>query len=294
MADNTDEENVNTPANNQSENPSAENIPTGDITTITQNHETENMEVHKHPHHVTHKKKWGEYLLEFFMLFLAVFLGFVAENIRESIHDREVEKTNIESLLKNLRDDNLNLEQSRIVNEKRIVLTDSLLNLKNSNLSDADFNQHLLYYDLKLGYNNYFQSNQSVFDQMQSSGTLRLISHTGTLDSILRYEALYKELKNQETVCSLWWTKSIDQVSLMYDLTFVSQLPEGALWDLNLNDVAKYAKAETERNSPAVKLYFNWQANERLACGYYVKDLHKVISYNNILISYLKKEYNIE
>ena len=22
---------------------------------------TENMEVHKHPHHVTHKKKWGEY-----------------------------------------------------------------------------------------------------------------------------------------------------------------------------------------------------------------------------------------
>ena len=41
-----------------------------------------NMEVHKHPHHVTHKKKWGEYLLEFLMLFLAVFLGFVAENIR--------------------------------------------------------------------------------------------------------------------------------------------------------------------------------------------------------------------
>ena len=25
---------------------------------------TKNMEVHKHPHHVTHKKKWGEYLLK--------------------------------------------------------------------------------------------------------------------------------------------------------------------------------------------------------------------------------------
>ncbi len=37
--------------------------------------QTKNMEVHKHPHHVTHKKKWGEYLLEFFMLFFAVFLG---------------------------------------------------------------------------------------------------------------------------------------------------------------------------------------------------------------------------
>jgi hypothetical protein len=48
------------------------------------------MEVHKHPHHVTHKKKWREYLLEFFMLFLAVFFEFVIENIR--VHKVEVEK----------------------------------------------------------------------------------------------------------------------------------------------------------------------------------------------------------
>ena len=39
-----------------------------------------NMEVHKPPRHVMHKKKWSEYLLEFLMLFLAVFLGFIAEN----------------------------------------------------------------------------------------------------------------------------------------------------------------------------------------------------------------------
>lgn len=47
--------------------------------------QTQNMEVHKHPHHVTHKKKWGEYFLEFLMLFLAVFLGFLAENFREHV-----------------------------------------------------------------------------------------------------------------------------------------------------------------------------------------------------------------
>jgi len=47
--------------------------------------ESPTMEVHKHPHHVTHKKNWKEYLLEFLMIFLAVFLGFVAENIREHI-----------------------------------------------------------------------------------------------------------------------------------------------------------------------------------------------------------------
>jgi hypothetical protein len=38
------------------------------------------MEVHHHSHH---PKKWKEYITEFLMLFLAVSLGFMAENIRE-------------------------------------------------------------------------------------------------------------------------------------------------------------------------------------------------------------------
>jgi len=65
MVDNTDEEHLDNPANTQSENLSDKIPPTKDTETITQNQETENMEVHKHPHHLTHKKKWGEYLLEF-------------------------------------------------------------------------------------------------------------------------------------------------------------------------------------------------------------------------------------
>ena len=64
MADNIEEEKSEIPTDTQSENLSDNNIPNKDIETISQNQETENMEVHKHPHHVTHKKKWGEYLLE--------------------------------------------------------------------------------------------------------------------------------------------------------------------------------------------------------------------------------------
>ena len=49
------------------------------------------MEVH-HSHHVGHKKKWQEYFLEFFMLFLAVSLGFLAENLREHYVEKEKEQ----------------------------------------------------------------------------------------------------------------------------------------------------------------------------------------------------------
>src|SRR5580765_8786899 len=101
MADNLDEEALDNPINPQSKSFSDEIISTNETDTGISNQETENMEVHKHPHHVTHKKKWGEHLLEFIMLFLAVFLGFLAENIRETCVNRETEKNNIESLVRN-------------------------------------------------------------------------------------------------------------------------------------------------------------------------------------------------
>ena len=44
------------------------------------------MEVHAHTHTPdSHReKKWTHYLWEFLMLFLAVFCGFLAENLREN------------------------------------------------------------------------------------------------------------------------------------------------------------------------------------------------------------------
>ena len=44
------------------------------------------MEVHHHSHH---PKKWKEYLTEFLMLFLAVSMGFIAENVREKHTESE-------------------------------------------------------------------------------------------------------------------------------------------------------------------------------------------------------------
>ena len=44
------------------------------------------MEVHHHPEMPhRHRKKFGEYIKEGLMIFLAVFMGFVAENIREHL-----------------------------------------------------------------------------------------------------------------------------------------------------------------------------------------------------------------
>ena len=48
------------------------------------------MEVHAHTH--TERKRLRHYLFEFFMLFLAVFCGFLAENFREHIVEKKTGK----------------------------------------------------------------------------------------------------------------------------------------------------------------------------------------------------------
>jgi hypothetical protein len=64
------------------------------------------MEVHHHSHH---PKKWKEYITEFLMLFLAVSLGFMAENIREHQIEQNREKQYMVSFVADLESDIVNI-----------------------------------------------------------------------------------------------------------------------------------------------------------------------------------------
>jgi archaellum component FlaF (FlaF/FlaG flagellin family) len=145
------------------------------------------MEVHKHPHHVTHKKKWTEYLLEFLMLFLAVFLGFTAENIREHNVERHREKEYIRSLLQDLRQDSSQFDIAVTYNSKNLKNIDTSIVLLNSPVI-TDSMCRMLYYSHKS--NPYFRTllyNQRTITQLKSAGGFRLITNQLVSDSIAYY-----------------------------------------------------------------------------------------------------------
>jgi hypothetical protein len=250
------------------------------------------MEVHHHPN--VEKKRFKEYFFEFVMIFLAVSLGFFAENIRENISNKEIEKNNIKSYLKNLREDSLRLIQSIAVNEKRFNYLDSLLLLKSGRVDDRVYQKQFLYYMLKLGYLGYFTSNESTFKQMQSSGTLRLIRHSDVLDSILSYQTHNEHIKQQENICSVWWNKAIEQVSSVVDLTPLAHLAPDALWDLKPTGLDNIPLPPIAKDSPALLAYYNWRVNERISLGYYIRYLNKQFSYLKTLIPFLKKTYQLK
>jgi hypothetical protein len=65
------------------------------------------MEVHAHSH--TERKKWTHYFWEFFMLFLAVTLGFFVENQREHYIEKQRVKQYARSLIYDLGKDTANM-----------------------------------------------------------------------------------------------------------------------------------------------------------------------------------------
>jgi hypothetical protein len=156
------------------------------------NEPSTNMEVQKHPHHVMHKKKWGEYLLEFFMLFLAVFLGFVAENVREGQVDKHKEKEYMVSLLSDLKQDTISANKTIDANSLFIKGYDSTLNFLASNLEKQDTAELALVYFYKYCiYETFIRVADGTISQLKNNGGLRLLKNQEVISYINEY---YNEL----------------------------------------------------------------------------------------------------
>ena len=188
MADNTDEEHSDNPTNTQSENPPDEIIPTTDTETITQNQETENMEVHAHDLHKAPGHGWKHYIFEFLMLFLAVFCGFLAENEREHLAEHKKEKEYLSSLVGDLKYDTSQFNLRIAQFEEKFPYFDSLFMFLNN---PQQFNNELPYKYWKqteLISSTYIPA-EPTLQQLKYSGNFRLLSNHKVLDSILIYDS---------------------------------------------------------------------------------------------------------
>ena len=102
---------------------------------------TEQMEVHHHPQ-LDHKHKpWKEYLLEGLMIFIAVMMGFIAENIREGITNREHVRDLTAQLVQDLTNDTFELNKTFLGESEIRVADDSLIELLQRPMSSASTNR---------------------------------------------------------------------------------------------------------------------------------------------------------
>jgi len=158
---------------------------------IINNEQSTNMEVHHHPH--VEKKSFKEYLLEGLMIFLAVTLGFFAENIREHFADKEKEHVYLESFVNDLSIDEQNLPQLiHSINEQQIHGSDTLFDL----LNHASLNnpENGIYYFLQRMVRQQgikiFVTDRTI-EQIENAGEMRLITNKQVSDTLIDY---YKQI----------------------------------------------------------------------------------------------------
>jgi hypothetical protein len=153
------------------------------------------MEVHHHSHH---PKKWKEYITEFLMLFLAVTLGFFAENVRE----HQIEKHREIKYLQNIHQDLLKniekLDTTIVYIDKRQLLADSLFHEIKTGKIYTDLPSYY-YYIKNLSFRKAFVKSEDGFIQLKTSGGLRLIENNEIISKIQDYSnnmTLALELQN--------------------------------------------------------------------------------------------------
>jgi hypothetical protein len=163
--------------------------------TINDKPQTKDMEVHHHSHQGHEKKNWKSYFWEFLMLFLAVFCGFLAENIREQYIERHKEKEYMNSLYQDLKADTLNMSTLIKSTMADIANYDSVFNIFKSKeyLKETS---NVYYFGRKLVTLRPFYPTDGTINQLENSGGLRLIRNRAIVDSIQSYKLAVSYLKS--------------------------------------------------------------------------------------------------
>ncbi len=139
------------------------------------------------------RRNWTSYFKEFFMLFLAVFCGFLAENYRGNMVEKQQERQFILSYIEDLKSDTATIRETLGFRKLKMIQMDSLMLLL-SNQTIRGHENELYFFGRSLVRSVWFQNNDRTFAQLKNSGALRLIRNEQATDSIMAYQKLVERL----------------------------------------------------------------------------------------------------
>jgi hypothetical protein len=188
------------------------------------------MEVH-HPHHIAHKKKWNEYILEFLMLFIAVSLGFFAENLREQQIEKHREISYLQNVHEDLQLDLKSIDTVIVSNNARLEALDTFfLHLKTKKAT----NEEVYFYLRNLALRSTFESSHIGFDQIKSAGGLRMVKNKTITSGIQEYEKILsgvdklEELRDRTLEQGRFKMAKVFDATILYDMS-IHQKKDGVL-----------------------------------------------------------------
>ena len=246
------------------------------------------METHAHHLHKAPGKNIWHYFFEFLMLFLAVFCGFLAENYREHVVEREREKQFIETYIEDLKTDTASIRRNLVARQIKMNQLDSLMLLLSTHQIKGHENE-LYYLGRMLIRTSWFKSSDRTITQLKNSGSLRMIRNEQAADSMMSYQKLVETLVGNQD-------DERDERQSVYPI--LSKMFNPFVFD-NMLTIDGIGKPE---NNPPLRTY---DENVQLDLAFYVHQIKgstfiiqaRLKWLNNKAtntILFLKKEYHLE
>jgi hypothetical protein len=173
------------------------------------------MEVHAHTH--TPRKKWTHYFWEFLMLFLAVFCGFLAEYQLEHKIERDKEKVYVQNLLEDLKADTAIYNDYTKNNKILFNSIDTLIVLikrpeRKQLIAKLAFTARMILPKYKALY-----TTDRTYEEMKSSGALRLIRNKQVAKSVSLYYYSVIDLKKYNDAAFTWGSDFGKEMGKVFD-----------------------------------------------------------------------------
>lgn len=245
------------------------------------------MEVHAHTH--TERKRFKHYIWEFLMLFLAVFCGFLAENIREHKIEKNREKKYIGSMIEDLKADTTNINTHENFRSDRRRRMDSLSLL----LNQPDYLNHtglIYYYARWIPRITYFYSTDQTMQQLKNAGGMRLITRQPAAEAIMAYDAQLKLVQTQNySLEQEVVSRFLNLMTPIFNGNVLDQMYGDSLFIKPNDNPALLTNEKRLIDELASQLHFVKSINNRNS---YFENLLKQRAVNTIKI--LKKEYHLK
>lgn len=243
------------------------------------------MEVHHHSHH---PKKWKEYITEFIMLFLAVSLGFMAENIREHQIEKHREIAYLKNVHEDLKLDLINIDNVLNSNTIRLQAMDTLFTIINNNTIT---NEDVYYYIRNLALRATFESSHVGLDQIKSAGGLRMVKNPEIISGIQEYERALDALDKLENVRERTLEQARFKMAVVFEPSISYEMLVGQGQGIMRFNRPNKADAILQNNKQAVKELLNLVTFGLNSNKYLNINLEKLKKIGQQLDSAIVKEY---
>jgi len=248
------------------------------------------MEVHHHPQ--VEKKNFKEYLFEGLMIFLAVMLGFFAENLREHLTDSGKEQHYMISLVSDLKTDTANATRYLNLETQLLSAMDSALRITTAQLHDLN-KQDTFYFHFLLFFNSEFSfhQNDNTLVELRNAGGYSLIRNQDVIDSIISLVSYYEFVKDNEAFYHDDFLKVEDFTSRLIKIPF---LPTGPNDNSIYPPLLQNTEVFTQYDKQQLEQLYSLIQIERTELDFYRLVVMKYKTKATALIAFLQKEYHLE